>query len=332
MNRNHLSALAAGLIALWLGAAAMAADAPTSRPASRPGMGRMDPKALMDRVMSELNLTADQQEKVRQIAETQRQALEAWMKEHGQELRDLQGKLQEALKDPKGDKAQGIREQLDKLQASRKPLHDELLKKLSEVLTSDQMAKAKEILTPRPGMMPGGPGGPGGEGPLAQIRALKLDDKQQAQVKEIADAAMAEAQKATDVGAKGKIWHDAFDKIRDTVLTDQQRKLLQEMRGKNDPLADLQKLNLTEDQRTKIQDIVQQSRKDAEKADSTEAKTQIFQAAHKKIMDEVLTADQKKQLADWKAHTASQPAREGLRERIRERVGAHREGGSEPAK
>jgi hypothetical protein len=52
---------------------------------------------------------------------------------------------------------------------------------------------------------------------------LGLTDKQKADAKAICQAASEEAKKATDPAAKMKIMKDAFEKVKTTVLTDEQR-------------------------------------------------------------------------------------------------------------
>ena len=58
---------------------------------------------------------------------------------------------------------------------------------------------------------------------------LNLTEDQKAKAKEIMDAARAEAAKATDPKAKGDIMRAAMDKIRTTVLTDEQRQKAEQM-------------------------------------------------------------------------------------------------------
>ena len=59
---------------------------------------------------------------------------------------------------------------------------------------------------------------------------LGLSDKQKEDAKAILQAAREEAKKVTDRKAKMKIWKDAFEKIKTTVLTDDQRAKLKDMR------------------------------------------------------------------------------------------------------
>jgi hypothetical protein len=60
------------------------------------------------------------------------------------------------------------------------------------------------------------------------LKSLHLTDKQNAEVKTILDQAKKDAGKAKDKEAKAQINKAAYDKIRTTVLTEQQRKQLDE--------------------------------------------------------------------------------------------------------
>lgn len=63
------------------------------------------------------------------------------------------------------------------------------------------------------------------------LKSLHLTDKQNAEVKTILDQAKKDAGKAKDKEAKTQINKAAYDKIRTTVLTEQQRKQLDEQQA-----------------------------------------------------------------------------------------------------
>jgi periplasmic protein CpxP/Spy len=139
-----------------------------------------------------------------------------------------------------------------------------------------------------------------GQGPFAK---LNLTDDQKARIKEVLQQARKDAQAATDRAEKRKIVEAAREKIRTTVLTEDQRKQLGERFAANHPrLAAMGKLakelNLTDDQKAKSKEILQQARKDAQAATDKEAKQKIMQDARKKIHDTVLTDDQRKKLEE----------------------------------
>lgn len=67
-------------------------------------------------------------------------------------------------------------------------------------------------------------------GPAAIYSKLDLTDAQTAQVKDILDQAKKDQAAAADKKAKGEIMKAANEKIRTTVLTDEQRTKLDEMK------------------------------------------------------------------------------------------------------
>jgi hypothetical protein len=291
----------AGGMAMGVAAVAFALDAPGSRPARKGERA----EALYEHLVKDLDLTDQQQKEVSQVLHTYRQAADNWQQEHGQETKDLESKIQEARKAGNQDQAKALREQQAKLAESHKALLDDLFKQLGDVLTKEQMDKARPILLPRR------------PGPMSALNLLTLDEKQQAAVKDIADAARLDADKAADPRDRERIWKDAFEKIRTTVLNDEQRNRLESLK-KDRQFEGLEKLNLSDDQKKQIADLIRQAREDAAKADKPDAKREIYKIAWKKILDEVLTADQKKQFEEWKKTFG-----EGLKERVKERRRGH---------
>jgi hypothetical protein len=63
---------------------------------------------------------------------------------------------------------------------------------------------------------------------------LGLTPEQVDAARAILKAAHEEAEKTTDPAAKAKLFEEAFAKIRTTVLTDEQRAKLREIRAKED--------------------------------------------------------------------------------------------------
>ena len=129
-------------------------------------------------------------------------------------------------------------------------------------------------------------------GPGEMFAGLNLTDEQKAQVKEILDAAHEKAKAADTPEAKRDIMKAAHEKIRNTVLTEEQRKKMDEKRadqagGGKGPfgaglMERLEKLNLTADQKEKVRAILED--------------------AHKKIINEVLTPEQRDQLTENRQH------------------------------
>ncbi|RPI62062.1 MAG: DUF3826 domain-containing protein, partial [Planctomycetaceae bacterium] len=245
-----------------------------------------------DRLVKELALTEDKQKQVSQIFDTQKQAVENWQKENGDKLKDIQKQIADAKQAGDKDKLKDLQQQRAKLVESRVALHENLMKQLGDVLTPEQLAKAKTIL---------GQAADKVVDVMGAIHQLNLSDDQKNKITEIMDKARADAEKATEPADKAKIMKDAIEQIRSTVLTDEQRKKLQGMLKDKGPDAGgefpgIMKLDLTEDQKTKILAVTATAREDAAKADTPKAKRDIFQAARQKILSEVLTPEQK---AKW---------------------------------
>jgi Spy/CpxP family protein refolding chaperone len=154
------------------------------------------------------------------------------------------------------------------------------------------------------------------EGPPA-LRAgelakdLNLTDEQKQQVEAILRKARADAEKATEPQARQQIRKASVEQI-EKVLDDEQRaKFVQhrQERGKMGPgqpgnplLAALRQLDLTDAQKTQVEQVLQQARADAEKATDPQAKQQIREAAMRKIRTEILTDAQRQQLQQIRAN------------------------------
>jgi Spy/CpxP family protein refolding chaperone len=277
--------------------AQVAASAPFRPPPGDRPVDRL--KADIERLQADLkglNLNEQQQKQVDQIVETHRQALANWGKEHGDEMRAARARLEDAQKANDTEKMRTAGQEMAKLTASRQELHDNLMKQLSDVLTKEQMDKLRA-------MPPRRPDGPRPDGPGIPFEQLKLDEKQKAQIEEIRKQAQADAQTAPDGPARLKIWQDAMEKIRTTVLTDAQRKELKAMREKRDAFAALQELRdqlkLTDDQKTRIDLVLKDARDKLAAAKAPQEKRQAIQDGWKKIED-LLTPDQKALLTKWR--------------------------------
>lgn len=139
-----------------------------------------------------------------------------------------------------------------------------------------------------------------GERMMNALAAAKLTDEQKTQIKTILADARTKAQAASTPEQKQEIWKAAFEKIKSDVLTAEQRERLGRMPQRQEFLAAIQKLNLTDDQKKQIEQIRQESREKAEKATTPEAKRQAMQEGFKKIFQEVLTDQQRQELAKFR--------------------------------
>ncbi|MHC4981975.1 MAG: hypothetical protein ACYTF6_02265 [Planctomycetota bacterium] len=229
-------------------------------------------KEPLERLASELKLTEEQQKQVSEILQTHRQAVENWQKENGPKLKELH-------------------EQMRKVLETRKELVEGLHKQLAEVLTDEQVEKAKKILRRRHPRAPGVMRRPGA------MWRLDLTEEQKEAAKKIMQEAKEAAKKAEGREAKAKIFRDAHEKIISSVLTDQQREKMKEMRKA--PRDRLFKwLDLTAEQRTQAEAVMKKAFEEAKKAESAEAKREIIRNARKKVFDEVLTEQQRKKIKD----------------------------------
>jgi Spy/CpxP family protein refolding chaperone len=90
--------------------------------------------------------------------------------------------------------------------------------KIKALLTPEQLAKGKAL---RRHML------------MRRISAhLNLTADQKTQARDIFKQARLDAQQAPDKAAKQQIWKAAFEKVKTQVLTDQQRKQLEEMKAR----------------------------------------------------------------------------------------------------
>ncbi|MFB3892455.1 MAG: hypothetical protein ACE15C_10590 [Phycisphaerae bacterium] len=140
---------------------------------------------------------------------------------------------------------------------------------------------------------------PAGRPMLAHLaKVLNLTDQQRAQIKHIVAAARADAQKAAGKDAKKAVWKAALDKIRNDVLTDQQRARLANI---NRLHVVFKTLNLTDKQKAEVRDIFKAAHADAAKAADKDAKKAVWKAAFEKIHKDVLTDEQRARLEQLKA-------------------------------
>jgi len=141
-----------------------------------------------------------------------------------------------------------------------------------------------------------------------------LSPEQKESVKAIVQAAREQAQNAPDREAKAKIFREAMEKVKATVLTDEQRKKLdagREGRGPGsggpgaggetvadrvkDHLARLtERLSLTPAQQEAAREILKAAHEQAQGATDPQAKAKLLREAMEKIRATVLTDDQRK--------------------------------------
>jgi len=292
--------------AIWLLAAIVLAPSLPARGEDNPGKEAKSLRAgrahrgewdkLRARRLRELiqsmDLSDEQEAQVRQILQTQRQAVMNWRRENAGKFAELREKLQEARKAQDKAAVEAAIKEMKELGEARKQLHEDLIDQLKKVLDKEQMAKIKRFFADirrrgRRGAML-----------LGAIKRLDLSEEQKAAARKILQAAKAQANKAEKPEEKAEIMFAAFAKIRKEVLTDEQRKKLEEMRerwgrGRRGAFG---RLDLTDEQKEQIEAIREQAREKAKAAETRQARREIRREAIKKIIEEVLTDEQRRKL------------------------------------
>ena len=137
-------------------------------------------------------------------------------------------------------------------------------------------------------------------GQMADRLGLTPDQREAARA--IIKAAHEEAQKAPDREAKANILREAFEKVKTTVLNDEQRQELAQVReGLGERIREImgrvaERLGLTPEQKEAAKAIMQAAREEAQKAPEREAKAKILRGAFEKVKTTVLTDEQRQKL------------------------------------
>lgn len=272
MRKLAISLAAVTLVCVGI---SLAQDSRPARPG--PGPGPMEPGQLMDRLVKELGLTADQQTQVKQILEAHRKAMEELRKQLGD-----------------GAASRPSREDMQKFAAQREEITKKALDQLKAVLTDDQKAKLAKLDVfggPRPPL-------PEGERLIAALDKLDLTADQKDQIAKLLADARKAAEAATEPKDKAEAFRTALEGIKKVLTADQLKKLEELLRPPGDaPLGPFARLNLTDDQKQSILKIMGDAREQAKDA-TPQQREEILRAAREKIVKEVLTDEQRKQLPE----------------------------------
>ncbi|MBS3821376.1 MAG: hypothetical protein GVY16_09105 [Planctomycetes bacterium] len=148
---------------------------------------------------------------------------------------------------------------------------------------------------------------------------VNLTEQQQAQRKEIMQAAIEKAKNA-EGREKGRIMRQARRQVFETVLTDEQRATIQQARRENSPLG---KVGATDEQFARIEAIIKEAREQAQTAESRQQRRDIMIAARKRIAEDVLTDEQRETMKEmrkqWRQRMKEH--RQRRRERRKQRRG-----------
>ncbi len=184
-------------------------------------------------------------------------------------------------------------------EAKRAAFQTALAKVRDEVLTDEQRGKVDAF---KNGIREkiGGALRKAGERAAA---ALEMSDDQRARAKEILAAAKAEAEGAGSPEAKFGALKGAFEKIRDEVLTEEQRAKADAMKGKirekigaklrEFAATAANTLGMTDEQKAQAREILQAAHEQAKAAGSLKDKLLAFRAGLEKIRDGVLSPEQR---------------------------------------
>jgi len=112
--------------------------------------GRRD-DMMAARLTKELDLTDEQKAQILPLFKAHHKTIANWWRENAPELKTLHQKAAEAQEAGKAEQAQAIRKKIhERMEESRKQSKDDLLQKLSDVLSPEQLAKAKDLLQHKP--------------------------------------------------------------------------------------------------------------------------------------------------------------------------------------
>jgi Spy/CpxP family protein refolding chaperone len=268
-----------------------------TREGQGPREGRRFGEEILKRMKEELKLTGEQETQLRQILETARQTAIDWQKEHEEELTTLWEKFRKARENQDTEAMRELGAKFRELFEPQRTVWEDFAVKLKEVLTEEQAAKAQEMLRRRRSS---------GVAPLSALRNLKLTPEQQAKVNEIIRTARAKVAEIQDPADKRKKMQQADEaamkKIEEEVLTEEQRRQLdryrRRMRTERDPGRMYQGLDLSDEQQERINEILQKAATEAAQAENGQDRQEKWRAAHRKIVEEVLTDEQQRKLRE----------------------------------
>ncbi|MDY7009805.1 MAG: hypothetical protein SVV80_03540 [Planctomycetota bacterium] len=252
-----------------LGASAMAAEGAGSEQRRRNRQHRMERrKDLFERLVKELDLSADQQAQVKQIIETHNQAVENWRKEKSEDLETLREQMEKARKAEDAEALKTLREKVTGIFKGRRELQEAMHKQIKEVLTKEQNAKAEK-------MFQRGLRAVMGAGMIHRaLGQLDLSDEQKEKIRKIH-----ENYRDKMKNAKPEERRELMEKMREemnSVLTDEQKAKAGDLRNRMfQRPEDWAGLNLTDEQKARIKEIRENCRKQIDSVLTDEQKAKI---------------------------------------------------------
>jgi len=236
-----------------------------------------------------------------------------WDKENAPAIEEIKKKFAAAKEAKDRDAYRAASEEMKKLMAGKRELFEGLNASLGDILTEEQMAKFQQALR-------GGKGPSRPKNPFEALRMVGLSEEQQGQVKEILAAAKGEAGQVDDPAKKKEIYNAALKQIVETILTDAQRKKFQAIMAGGQQGGG-ERIQFTDDQKAKMQEIQAEARKAAEAAETDAERREIMAGVRKRIFEEVLTDEQRESIrnrqkgGDDRRHRDRRPGGESDRAR-----------------
>ncbi|MCL2701757.1 MAG: DUF3826 domain-containing protein [Phycisphaerae bacterium] len=171
-----------------------------------------------------LKLTDEQKEKVKGVFDKEKEAFDAWDKDNATALKDVQDKMQKARDDRNRDAMLSAFEDMRILMDGRnKPIQDETMKKLADVLTAEQMDQVKARVELQAA-------GPQAVQLMGMLDKLDLQDYQKTRIKDMVKDTREKAARETDRRAAGQLWQTLSDDIEKNILTSEQASKFAELK------------------------------------------------------------------------------------------------------
>ncbi len=205
-------------------------------------------------------------------------------------MTQLRQRLRDAVDSNDTDTMQAVRSEFQTVLDSRREIHQSLMTQLGDVLTGEQMNKVRSHLQ-EPRQNPGEF--------LSRLGQLQLTDAQQADVRRILADARQKAKNTDDPSLRNDAMTRAVETIRQTVLTDEQNRRLDEMlqqQQRQDHRREmLSEMHLTDEQKAKAETILADARREAKNTDDPIRRRSILARARRRIREEVWTDRQREQ-------------------------------------
>lgn len=246
---------------------------------------------LRQEIHKAIRPTPEQEKQLQQIWTTHQQEMQNWRSQNEEKIKALREKMQAAQKSGDRQAVQGIAKELKELQTGRDAAIENLKKQLGDVLSKEQMQKALEMINRQRGSRQGGP--------MQALRQLKLSEEQNAKVKAIMDEVAVQVQKTGDEKIKRQLMDEAMEKIKATVLTEEQKQALAKATPqRRQPFADM---GLDEKQKSQAKTILDEAREKAKAAKTDEERRNIMQQAMQKVHETVLTEQQRAKVVEQRS-------------------------------